>query len=124
MNFDSAPEFNKDVKRLAKKWRSIPDDIEAAKQYILPLYIQLAPDVNTAEYRREFFAGKNAAIIYESKSLEIIKMRLDVAYLGRNDKVRIVFVAVKTKNEIVFVELFAKNEKDREDASRYKGYIK
>ena len=124
MNFDSAPEFNKDVKRLAKKWRSIPDDIEAAKRYILPLYVQLAPDVDTKEYRREFFAGKNAVIIYDGKTVEIIKIRLDVAYLGRNDKVRIVFVAVKTNDEIVFVELFAKNDKNREDKSRFRQYLK
>ncbi|QQS18169.1 hypothetical protein IPL68_06055 [Candidatus Saccharibacteria bacterium] len=54
MNFEESPEFAKDVKRLAKKWRSIPSDVQAAKQYILPLYAQLSDDVDLAEYRREF----------------------------------------------------------------------
>ncbi|QQS18168.1 hypothetical protein IPL68_06050 [Candidatus Saccharibacteria bacterium] len=50
-------------------------------------------------------------------------MRLDVAALGRSDKVRIIFIAVKTENEILFVELYAKNDKNREDPRRYRGYL-
>ena len=123
MNFNEAPEFQKDVKRLTKKWRSIPNDIEAAKKYIEPLYIIKADDVEVVEYRRDFFNGKNAAILKENDSTEVIKMRLDVADLGRNDKVRIVFVTMKNDDGITFIELFAKNDKDREDEKRIKKYF-
>lgn len=123
MNFEQSLEFQKDLKRLSKKWRSLPNDIESAKQYISPLYMQMAPDVIVEEYRRNFFAGKNAAILHTDDGLEVIKMRLDVADLGRNDKIRIIFVAVKTKLTITFIELYAKNEKAREDARRFKKYI-
>ena len=123
MNFNEAPEFQKDVKRLTKKWRSIPNDIEAAKKYIEPLYKIKADDVEVGEYRRDFFNGKNAAILKENDSTEVIKMRLDVADLGRNDKVRIVFVTMKNDDGITFIELFAKNDKDREDEKRIKKYF-
>jgi len=123
MNFSQAPEFQKDVKRLAKKWRSIPDDVEAAKQYILPLYIEMAPDVIVEEYRRGFSAGKTAAILHTRDGAEVVKMRLDVADLGRNDKIRIVFVAVKMQRTITFIELYAKNEKSREDSNRIRKYF-
>lgn len=124
MNFSEAPEFKKEVKKLAKRWRSIPEDIEAVKMYILPLYEQLTADVDVTEYRREFFAGRKAAILKTNDSAEVIKMRLDVASIGRNDKVRIIFVAIRTTETITFIELYAKNDKDREDEKRIKKYIK
>jgi len=124
MNFSETPEFKKEVKKLAKRWRSIPEDIEAVKMYILPLYEQLTADVDVTEYRREFFAGRKAAILKTNDSAEVIKMRLDVASIGRNDKVRIIFVAIRTTETITFIELYAKNDKDREDEKRIKKYIK
>ena len=50
-------------------------------------------------------------------------MRLDVADLGRNDTVRIVFVAIKTESTIQFIELYAKNDKNREDTARIRKYL-
>jgi hypothetical protein len=93
------------------------------KTRISSFYVE-RDDIDLHKYREEFFASKKAAIIYTSEEVEIVKMRLDVAYLGRNDKARIVFVVVKTKSSVIFIELYAKNDKDREDTSRYKGYIK
>ena len=123
MNFSEAPEFKKEIKSLAKKWRSIPSDIKAAEQYILPLYIKLDKGVDIEQYRTTFFNGKTATILHSENSIEVVKMRLDVECLGRNDKVRIVFVAIKNKDEIMFVELYAKNEKSREDERRIKKYL-
>ena len=94
MNFDEVPEFKKDVKRLSKKWRSIPADIEAAKRYIVPLYMKMARDVSVELYRRDFFAGKRAAIVHAAEGIEVIKMRLDIAEQTAKDKVRIVFIAI------------------------------
>lgn len=124
MNFSESPEFKKEVKNFAKKWRSIPDDIVAAKQYIMPLYVQMDDGVDINQYRQAFFNGKNAAIIFSNSETEVIKMRLDVAYLNRNDKVRLIFIAIRSKDEILFIELYAKNDKPREDQSRIKRYTK
>ena len=123
MNFSETPEFKKDVKRLAKKWRSIPMDIEAVKPYILPLYVPRDGEDVMQDYRKAFFAGKIAAVLRAQGDIEVVKMRLDVSHLGRNDKVRIIFVAVKSRDTITFIELYAKNEKDREDQARIKKYV-
>ena len=122
MNFEFVPEFEKDIKRLTKKWRSIPSDIEAAKQYIVPLYVQLSDDVDIDQYRQEFFARKRAAILPSRGGGEVVKMRLDVESLSTNSKVRVIFVAAVSDNSVKFIELYAKNEKDREDKSRIKKY--
>ena len=124
MNFSEAPEFSKDVKRLAKKWRSIPSDLEAAKVYIAPLYESLSDDVDINMYRGEFFSGKRAAILHTDGDTEVVKMRLDVADLGRSDKVRIIFTAVKTKEAITFIELYTKNDKAAHDQKRLNRYVK
>ena len=123
MNFDETPEFKKDVKRLEKRWRSIPDDIEAVKPYLLPLYEYRADDVEVSIYREGSFRGKRATILKNTPAGEAIKMRLDVAGLGRNDTVRIVFVAIKTESTIQFIELYAKNDKKREDTARIRKYL-
>ena len=123
MNFSEAPEFQKDVKSLSKKWRSIPTDIEAAKRYVLPLYVEMAADVLIEEYRRGFFTGKNATVLSAGEGYEVVKMRLDVADLGRNDKVRIIFIALKTESGIHFIELYSKSDKEREDSKRIQKYL-
>jgi mRNA-degrading endonuclease RelE of RelBE toxin-antitoxin system len=122
MNFEQTPEFQKDLKRLSKKWRSLPDDIKAAQRDILPLYIE-QEGVDIVRLREAFFGGYKAAILTTTDSVEVVKMRLDVADLGRNDKVRIIFVAVKSHECITFIELYAKNEKSREDQARIKRYL-
>ena len=124
MNFNETPEFEKEVKRFAKKWRSIPSDIVAVKQYILPLYEQMDSGINVDCYRQKFFNGKTATILYSDTNTEVIKMRLDVESLGRNDKVRLIFIAIKSADEIKFIELYAKNEKLREDQKRINKYLK
>ncbi len=124
MNFDFAPEFKKDLKCLAKKWRSLYDDIENSKNKIENLYIK-RDDIDINQYRADLFATKKAAILFGSNdNIEVIKMRLDVECLGRSDKVRIIFVAIKNPGEIKFIELYAKNEKPREDQKRIQKYLK
>lgn len=123
MNYSFASEFEKDLKRLSKKWRSLPDDIEYSKNKIESLYVK-RDDVDINKYRADLFATKKAAVLPGSTcEIEAIKMRLDVECLGRNDKIRIIFVAVRNKNEIIFVELYAKNEKSREDEKRIRKYL-
>lgn len=123
MNFEQSAEFKKDLKKLAKKWRSLPDDIISAQQDILPLFVE-QKGVDIVRLRDAFFGGKRATILCQTDTVEVIKMRLDVQSLSSNNIVRVVFVAVKIASQITFVELYAKNEKDREDPSRYKRFLK
>lgn len=120
MNFEQSPEFNKDLKRLSKKWRSLPSDIAAAQLLITDVYT----DSDQRElFEQKFFNNKRATKLVVSESVEVVKMRLDVQSLGVSDKVRIVFVLVKSATSVTFVELYAKNEKIREDANRYKRFM-
>lgn len=122
MNFEFVPEFQKDLKRLSKKWRSLPDDIEYVKPRIESLYIE-HDDIDIRQYRADFFAGKTATTLpSEHSGVEVVKMRLDVESLSTNSKVRVIFIATVSDNTVKFIELYAKNEKDREDKNRIKKY--
>ena len=122
MNFEYAPEFEKELTKLAKKWRSLPSDVEYVKPRIEGLYVG-EDSQELADFRNAFFNGKRATILQSVGDAEVVKMRLDVEALGTSDKVRIIFIAVITTQAVTFVELFAKNEKNREDAQRIKRYL-
>jgi len=117
MNFEQTPEFQKDLKRLAKKWRSLPQDIKAAERGLIPLYVP-QEGIDIKQVHDTFFNGKRATILQMMDGCEVVKMRLDVASFGTSSKVRLVFVAVVGAQRITFIELYAKNDKDREDAER------
>src|SRR5690606_306397 len=114
----------KELKKLTKKWRSLPDDLAAAQKQIVNLYVEQADVDDLQEYRAAFFNGKRAAILQTiGDDCEVVKMRLDCASIGTNSKVRLVFVAVYVDSTVTFIELFAKNEKAREDRQRIKRYL-
>lgn len=122
LNFEEVPEFQKDVKRLKKSWRSIPSDIERVKLVIERLYVP-AGNVDMKEFREQLFATRRATVLTSSESYEVIKMRLDCASLGNDKKTRLVFVAIKTAHTIYLIELYAKNAKEQNDSKRVKKYV-
>lgn len=122
MNFEQTAEFQKDLKRLSKKWRSLPNDIADAQKGLELLYVHRV-GIDIKRLRDAFFGTNKATLLSQSDDLEVVKMRLDVADLGRSDKARIIFVAVKAENTITFIELYAKNEKPREDSKRINKYL-
>ncbi len=122
MNFEQTPEFKKDLKALAKRVPTIASDVKRVRSKVEALYIE-SPEYNLVEYRKQFFSSKKAAILPGSTDLiEIIKMRLDTDTPQYRQKLRIVFVAIRQNDRILLVELYSKNNKNREDISRIRKY--
>lgn len=123
MNFRESPEFQKDLKTLGKKIRTIKSDLEPVYSLINHLY---APDGDgeLKEYRSLFFDGKRATILYHTDSHEVIKMRLDTDMRSLTGKLRLVFIAVISSRTVTFIELYSKNDKNREDQHRINKYVK
>ena len=125
MNFEQSREFQKELKRLQKKWRSLPNDLNAAEKAIKSLFVEPddAKDTNLAEYRAAFFSGRAATILSQKSNCELIKMRLYSTDLKSNNKVRLIFVAVISEKRIMFVEIYSKSNKDSHDVARASGYF-
>ena len=125
MNFDEAPELKKDVKALKKRVPTLSDDLARARIRVESLYIagDDMSDADLAEFRTQFFSGKIATILPGSTNdIEIIKIRLDSDTHQYRNKLRLVFTAVRTDKRVLFVEIYSKNDKDREDTARIKRY--
>lgn len=118
LSFEQTSDFAKDLKTLTRRWRSLPGDVATAQAALEVIY----NSVNEEVYR-QFFAAPKATIITKNGDTEAVKMRLDCKSLGNDKKTRLVFVAVKTENIIYLVELYSKNDKDREDPKRYRDFI-
>ncbi len=112
-NFRQTGEFEKDLKRLLKKRRTLSDDLEEFKKIVgfQPLGI-----------------GKNFAIVTKQNSLVIVKARLFCRSLKGNS-LRIIYAYIEKdlRIELIgieFIELYFKGDKANEDRERIKEYLK
>ena len=122
MIFNRLPEFERELKKLTKKWRSLPEDVRKAEVVIRSLYVEI-PGFNREEARKNFFTGRRATILKQGSSYEAVKMRLDCTSLDSKDALRLVFTLVNSNETCTLIELFSKTDKAREDNHRLQGFI-
>lgn len=120
MNYSRVPEFEKDVKALKKRVRSLEGDLERTKHLIEVLYRH--PYAEQTEFKKRFLAGKKATILTKTGAVEVVKMRLDTDTDSYRGKLRLVFAVAVDKAEVSFIELYSKNDKPREDQRRLRRY--
>jgi hypothetical protein len=114
MNFNQTPEFTKEFKALAKKYRSLPSDLEKF-QIVIESTAQLE--------KLHFFDGYRATVLHRCDSCEVIKARLDCENLGNKQLLRVIYMHIVADDSVFFVELYAKSAKNKEDESRIKRYL-
>lgn len=121
MNFDQAPEFAKELKKLSKKWRRLPEDLLVLQAAITTLYKD-ANGLQATHIREAFFSTRKGAVLTVlSNDSEVVKVRLDSQDLD-SDKLRVTYI--RRHDAVLLVELFAKNEKSRENQERITKYTK
>lgn len=126
MNFDETSEFGKDIKSFRKRVPTLKSDIERAKPKLESLYIQPEGlnDEQWTEYKNNFFDNKRATKLKGySPEVDVIKLRLDTDTTQYKNRLRLVCVIVVSSTTMTLVELYAKSDKDREDAKRIRKYI-
>jgi len=126
MNYSSTSEFDKELKKLTKDWRSLPKDLELVIKTLPLLYVLQGDESETTLQLRheQFFRTKRATILKTTDDgKEVVKMRLDCVSLGSKDIIRLVFVFDRDAHTITFIELYAKNKKENEDQARIKKYL-
>lgn len=106
-SFDAAPEFEKEFKRLFKKYKTLDDDLEKFKKVLL-----MTPTG----------VGKNFVIVHSSSTLKIVKARMACRAL-RDRSLRIVYAYFEQNQLIEFIELYYKGDKENEDRDRLKEYM-
>lgn len=133
MNFEELKEFGKDTKKLVKKYRSIPDDLETVKQVLEVLPEERPP----FSFRINNLGIETCVIKVKKIACKALKGK------GVNSGLRLVYAHYKiqsTKTEdiedeqaeeevietekIVFIELYHKSDKENEDRDRILKYFK
>ena len=106
MNFNNTIEFQKDFKKLSKKFKSLENDLIEFKKILneMPLGI-----------------GKHFNLITKFESVSIIKARFFCKNLKKKD-LRIIYAYIE--NHIEFIEIYFKGNKESENKDRIKRYLK
>lgn len=108
MNYKELPEFSKRFKKLAKKYRSLNDDL-----------IEFKKIVN----ENPLGTGKHFNIITNHEKAIIIKARFFSRYL-RGSSLRIIYSYRKAVELIEFIEIYFKGDRENENFWLIKNYLK
>lgn len=108
MEFDALPEYDKDAKKLLKKYRTLINDIEDVKK-VLSIRPNAQPPFS---YRIEGLGVENCVIKVKKIASDSFKGR------GCNSGFRLIYAYFQETAKIILVELYHKNDKENEDRER------
>ena len=109
MKFETLPEYDKDLKRLLKKYRTLTSDIEDVKKVL-----SIRPDAQPPfSFRIDDLGIENCIIKVKKIASDSFKGR------GINSGLRLIYAYFNLPSaKIVLVELYHKNDKENEDRER------
>ena len=108
MKIQELEEYKKDLKKLSKKYRTLPEDIEVVKKVLL---------VNPNERPPFSFRIDNLGI--ETCVIKVKKIA-SKSFKGKgvNSGFRLIYAHYENENRVVLIELFHKSKKEIEDKDR------
>ena len=108
MEFKSLIEFDKDLKQLRKRYRTLTDDLDVVK-----LILSVKPDErNPFSFRIDNLGIKTCVIKVKKIACDSLKGR------GVNSGLRLVYAYFPSEKKIIFIELYHKIDKEMEDRER------
>lgn len=107
MNFNETREFQKEFKKLFKKYRSLEGDLEEFKKIIEHFPYNI---------------GKHFHILTDKGDVKIVKARFFCRYLKRLS-MRIIYAYHENKNLIEFIEIYFKGNQKNENRKRIEEYL-
>ena len=108
MIFEELDEFNKDLKKLLKKYRSLNDDLEIVRKVLKAEPGERPP----FSFRLNNLGLTTCVIKIKKIACKSLKGK------GVNSGFRLIYAHFKNEERIVFVELYHKSEKENEDRQR------
>ena len=113
MIFEELDEFNKDIKRLIKKYRTLHDDLEVVRQVLTVIPDERPP----FSFRIDNLGIQTCIIKVKKIACKALKGR------GVNSGLRLVYAYEPNEQRIIFIELYHKNDKGSEDRYRITQYV-
>lgn len=106
--FVQRPEFEKELKKLSRKYPTIESDIDDIKQILLTCPTGL---------------GKNFIIIKSIENIKIVKVKIHCESLKART-IRLIYSYKEDKIEFLYLEVYFKGDKENEDRERIDEYLK
>lgn len=114
ITFEELPEYQRDLKNLLKKYRTLNDDLKDLKKTLV-----IAPDAEPPFSFRISDLGITTCVIKVKKiACRALKGR------GVNSGLRLIYAYFIKEERIVMIELYHKNDKELEDKLRIKKHFK
>lgn len=106
--FSCLPEFEKELKRLSKKYPTLVSDVDDIK----PILLSSPTGI-----------GKNFTILSISDEATIVKVKIHCESL-RARTIRLIYAYHKDRIEFMYIEVYFKGDKENEDRERIMQYLK
>ena len=114
MTFDELAEFQRDLKTLLKKYRTLNDDLIVVKKIL-----EILPDERPPfSFRIDGLGIENCVIKIKKITCRSLKGR------GVNSGLRLVYAYFSEDQKITFIELYHKSDKENEDRQRIVEHFK
>lgn len=115
VNFECKEEFEKDLKKLLKKYRSLENDLEVLKKVII---------VNPNGIPGKIVQISELGLL-NSKVFKVRRFRCSsLKGTGSNSGMRVIYgYFINEPEKIIFIELYSKSEKENEDRTRIEKYF-
>ena len=107
-NFHKTDEFEKEFKKLFKKYKSLEGDLKSFEEVLCKFPTGL---------------GNSFTIIHFQENLKIVKARLACKSL-REKSLRIIYSFTENNLTFLYLEIYAKNNKENEDRERIDDYLR
>lgn len=118
IDYDATDVFQKDLKRLLKKFPTLEEDLETAKRNAIELY-HLKNINNQSVFPIPDFCNDEILVCKVKKfACKSLKGR------GVMSGIRIIYAYLVAASKVDFIEIYFKGEKENEDRERIKEYLK
>ncbi|EKD51876.1 MAG: hypothetical protein ACD_62C00169G0019 [uncultured bacterium] len=107
IRFNELPSFAKEFRRLAKKYKSLPADLEEFKHILSSLPLG---------------TNKHFNVITKNEQCVVLKARFFCRYL-KGSSLRIIYGYKEKTASIDFIEIYFKGEKESEDRNKICEYL-
>lgn len=114
MNFEELPEYEKDLKDLLKRYRTLVEDVEVVKKVLAILPDERPP----FSFRISNLGIESCVIKVKKVACRALKGR------GVNSGIRLIYALFKEEEKIVLIELYHKSEKENENRERIIKHLK
>jgi len=117
MKYENLPAFDRDFKRLQKKFKTLSDDFETLKQYHIEVFHSMSLK-NNDPVEIQGACGET----FKSYKVKKFACR-SLPGRGKQSGLRVIYVYRSDKGVITFVEIYFKGDKESEDRERLKEFI-